>query len=107
MEEGLSRPDHRRLCSARTYKISALGTFLSFNIGLAALLTILDEVELPGSRMTVFDAAEIAGYAFQTTRLFLLVITLVTAHQWRDWKSISSADDSAVAAAVQNHHLVA
>ncbi|BDA48935.1 probable chitin synthase 4 at N-terminal half [Coccomyxa sp. Obi] len=111
VEGGLPRPDHRRLCSARTYKLTALGAFLSFNIGLAALLTTLDQIKLPGSRMTVFDIAEIAGYAFQTTRLFMMVVTLVTAHQQHDQKGASSADDSAddssVGAAVRHHYVLA
>ena len=104
---GLPRPDHRRLCSARLYKLSALVTFLGFTFGLAALLTILDEIELPGSRMTVFDIAEMAGYAFQTTRLFMLAVTLVAAHQRRDWKVFSPVDGVAVGIPVQHHYVIA
>ncbi len=107
VEGGLARPDHWRFCSARCFKLSVLGAFLGFNIGLAVLLTALDEVELPGSTMTIFDAAEIAGYAFQTTRLFMLVITLLTAHQRRDWKVMSPADQSAAGVAMHQHHVVA
>ncbi|CAL8465629.1 g5165 [Coccomyxa elongata] len=107
VEGGLPRPDHQMLCRARTYKLIALGAFLSFTVGLAALLTILDEVELPGSRTTVFDVAEIAGYALQTTRVFMLVITLVAAHQRRDWKVLSPAYDFAVGTPVQHNHVIA
>ncbi|CAL8465635.1 g5171 [Coccomyxa elongata] len=74
---------------------------------IAVLLTALDEVELPGSRMTVYNAAAIAGYAFQTMHLFILVITLLTAHQRRDWKVMSPADQSAAGLAVHQHHVVA
>ena len=81
--------------------------FLSFTFGLAALLTILDEVQLPGSRMTLFDVAEVAGYAIQTARICMLVITLVMAHHRRDWKVLSPIDDLAAGVPVQHHHVIA
>ena len=57
--------------------------------------------------MTVFDVAEMAGYAFQTTRLFMLAVTLVAAHQRRDWKVLSPVDDMAAGVPVQHHHIIA
>lgn len=44
------------------------------------MLTVLDEVELQGSRATLFDVAEVAGYALQSVRLAALAVALAAAH---------------------------
>lgn len=78
-----------RLLACR-YKLMGLSLHLGSNIALAAVLTLIDDVDLPGWRMTLFDAAEIAGYIYQGIRLFALGVCVASVHRSHTWRFAKS-----------------
>ncbi|KAK9918910.1 hypothetical protein WJX75_008007 [Coccomyxa subellipsoidea] len=90
VDGGRQRPGYMPRRSAHRYKVMGLSLHLGSNIALAAVLTLMDDVDLPGWRMTLFDAVEIAGYIYQGIRLFALGMCVASVHRSHTWRFAKS-----------------